>query len=50
VRVSIEAEQALVPEVSANRYQIGIRFFRLEGSARELYALPLPFSLQQCVL
>jgi cell division protein ZapD len=50
VRVSIENDTGLVPEVSANRYQIGLRFFGVRGAVRELVTQPVSFSLQQCVL
>jgi cell division protein ZapD len=50
VRIGIPTDAHLAPEVSANRYQIGIRFFRLDASTREVSTAPVSFSLQQCVL
>jgi cell division protein ZapD len=50
VRVMTDAQFHLVPEVSANRYQIGLRFFRLVNNMRVLINEPVNFSLQQCVL
>jgi cell division protein ZapD len=50
VRVTLESGQSIIPEVSANRYQIGLRFFRFRNQSRELTTEPVHFSLQQCVL
>lgn len=50
VRIGLPAASQLAPEVSANRYQIGVRFFRLDVAVREVSTQRVQFSLQQCVL
>ncbi len=50
VRIGVSDVYRLAPEVSANRYQIGVRFFRVDSTAREVSTEPVVFSLQQCVL
>jgi cell division FtsZ-interacting protein ZapD len=50
VRIALPLSSQLAPEVGANRYQIGVRFFRLDVPTREVSTQRVTFTLQQCVL
>lgn len=50
LRVRLETEEAIFPEVSANKYMLSLRFFRYEGAQKSQgpVALDIPFDLVLC--